>query len=169
MATNKEKLLQSGVLVIRYAQKKPQLSDTDHQVIKQFIANGGRILLLCPAWVWTGYEKKPLELLPHHMIAKNFDVLLTSSYVGRPLTMVHPDFLVEHFDQITIGTFSEIIYQDAQPILVGRNDKAAAVAVEREDARLVVYSHNSLLTDKVSAKPEGLQFTRKVFDWLLNP
>ena len=169
LQTNKEKLFQSGLLVMRYAKNKAELSKNEEEIIKQFIAHGGRILLLCPAWVWTSYEKKPLEDLPYGVIAKNFDLLLTPKYVGQPLQIKNPDFYVKGFERIPGATFSEILYTDADPILVGKNNKAAAVAVQRENAKLIMYSHNNLLTEKISSLPEGLEFTQKVFDWLLTP
>ena len=94
---------------------------------------------------------------------------MTSSYVGQPLRIKNSDFYVEKIEEITGATFSEIIYTDAVPVLVGKNNKAAAVTVQREKAKLFMYSHNNLLTEKISSLPEGLEFTQKVFDWLLAP
>jgi hypothetical protein len=167
LQASKEKLFQSGLLVIRYTKNKAELSKNDEKTIKQFIAHGGRILLLCPTWVWTSYEKKPLEDLPYGKIARNFDILLTPAYVRQPLLIENSDFYVKGFDKILGGTFSEILYTDADPILVGENNRAAAVAARRENAKLIIYSHNNLLTEKLSSHPEGLEFTQKIFDWLL--
>ena len=77
--------------------------------------------------------------------------------------------MLRGFERIPGAAFSEILYTDADPILVGKNNKAAAVAVRRENAKLIMYSHNNLLTKKISSLPEGLEFTQKVFDWLLTP
>lgn len=166
-AANKEKLFQSGILVMNYSRNKEELKEEEYEIIETFIVNGGRVFLLCPAWVWTGYDKKPLERLPYYRIARNFDLLLTASYARRPYKIVHPFFKVRGFEGVVKGTFSEIVYTNAEPILVGKANKAAAVAASRGDAKIIIYAHNGLLTEKFSKTPEGLKFITKTFEWLL--
>jgi hypothetical protein len=167
LVNNKDKLFQCGLLLMRYAMQKKEMSDAEYAIIRQYIANGGRVLLLCPAWVWVAYEKKGVEHLPYYRIAENFDLHMTAEYVNPPLRIVNPRFKVEGLGKEISGTFSNIIYKEADPILVGSDGKTAAVAAKKGNARIIVWAQNNLLSREFSLKPEGRQFIKRIFDWLL--
>jgi len=47
--TNEQtRLYGCGILLMNYAIGKPELSFAEYQILKKFIANGGRVVLLCP-------------------------------------------------------------------------------------------------------------------------
>ncbi|MDX2434010.1 MAG: DUF2079 domain-containing protein, partial [Desulfobacterales bacterium] len=108
---NRNLLFNSGLLVMQYAIGRPEPTETEYEVLRQFIANGGRILLLCPAWVWTSYDKKTIDQLPYARIAKNFGLQLEARYVKPPMKIVHPDFKVSRPEEVLYGTFSPTEYQ----------------------------------------------------------
>jgi hypothetical protein len=168
---NRNRLFNSGLLVMQYATSRPELTDAEHEVVRQYIANGGRILLLCPAWVWTSYDKKPLDRLPYARIARNFGLLMDTKHVKQPMKVVHPDFNVSNPDEILQGTFSRTEYQrdsTAMPIVEGKNGNAAVVAATRGNARIIVWGQNNLLSKKLEGKSSAGEFVAKAVDWLLN-
>ncbi|MFH1362337.1 MAG: hypothetical protein ABIH69_06780, partial [bacterium] len=118
---NKDKLYKSGLLIMRYGMKKPQLQAQDFQVVQTYIASGGRVLLLCPAWVYKTYEKKEIQELSFYQIAKEFGVILTADYADPPLQIVEPAFMVKNFANQLEGVFGKIVGEEGQPILVGKN------------------------------------------------
>ena len=167
---NEEMLFKNGLLLMRYGIGKKELSKKEFSVIKKFIANGGRVLLLCPAWVWIAYDRKGIERLPYYKIGKEFDLILTGQTVEPPLKIVHSRFRADGIEKEVEGLFSDIIYLDAksnaEPIMVGKNGKAAAVLAKKRDARIVVWAQNNLLSDEFSLKPGGRQLIKHIFDWL---
>jgi len=166
---NIDRLFNSGLLVMQYARGRPELTDAEYAIIRQYIANGGRILLLCPAWVWTHYDKKPLDRLPYARIARDFGLQMSSQYVSPPMKTVHPDFKVSNPDEILNGTFSRIEYQRnsfAFPIVEDENGYASVVAATRGNARIIVWGQNNLLSKKNANKKGAQEFVSKALDWL---
>ena len=155
---------------MQYAIGRPELTDAEYLIIQQYIVNGGRILLLCPAWVWTHYDKKPLDRLPYARIARDFGLQMSSQYLKPPMKTVHPDFKVSNPDEILNGTFSRIEYQRnsfAFPIVEDENGYASVVAASRGNARIIVWGQNNLLSNKLEAKKGAAEFVTKAVDWLL--
>ena len=168
---NLDRLFNSGLLVMQYAIGQPELTDAEYSIIRQYIVNGGRILLLCPAWVWTHYDKKPLDRLPYARIARDFGLKMSSQYVKPPMKTVHPDFKVSNPDEILNGTFSRIEYQRNSfsfPIVEDQNGYASVVAATRGNARIIVWGQNNLLSNKLEAKRGAAEFVTKAVDWLLS-
>lgn len=166
---NKDKLFHCGLLLMNYEQGKRELTDEESLVIKQYIANGGRLLLFCPAWVWVAYEKKGLERLPFNRIAENYGILLTSDYVTAPFKIIGKDFSSPL--PAMNATFSRLIYpKEAEPFLVGAGLKTGAVAAKKRNSRIIVWGQNNLLNSEFALKPQGRKFMKGLFDWLLaNP
>jgi len=167
---NRNLLFNSGLLVMQYAIGRPEPTETEYEVLRQFIANGGRILLLCPAWVWTSYDKKTIDQLPYARIAKNFGLQLEARYVKPPMKIVHPDFKVSRPEEVLYGTFSPIDYQRngfSFPIVEDKNGNASVVAATRGSARIIVWGQNNLLSKKNANKKGAQEFVAKALDWLL--
>jgi uncharacterized membrane protein len=167
---NRNRLFNSGLLVMQYAINQPEPTEAEYEVLRQYIANGGRILLLCPAWVWTHYDKKPLDRLPYARIARNFGLLVETQYVKPPMKIVHPDFKVSNPEEILNGTFSRTEYQrdsTAVPIVEDKNGNASVVAATRGNARIIVWGQNNLLSKKLEANSGAGEFVAKAVDWLL--
>jgi hypothetical protein len=168
---NLSRLFNSGLLVMQYATGRPELTDAEYAIIRQYIVNGGRILLLCPAWVWTHYDKKPIDRLPYARIARDFGLQMSSQYVKPPMKTVHPDFKVSNPDEILNGTFSRIEYQRNSfsfPIVEDEYGFASVVAATRGKARIIVWGQNNLLSNRLEAKKGAAEFVTKAVDWLLS-
>lgn len=163
----KGKLFHCGLLLINWGIGKKEMTNAEAEVIKQYIANGGRILLLCPAWVYVAYEKKGLERLSYNQIAGNFALILTADYVTAPFKVVNPKFNVPGIEKEMQGVFSGILFDKAEPILVGSGARAAAVAAKRGGAKIVVWAQDNLLKKTFLENPKGREFARRIFNWLL--
>ena len=169
VADNRNLLFNSGLLVMQYAINQPEPTETEYKVLRQFIVNGGRILLLCPAWVWTSYDKKTIDQLPYARIAKNFGLQLEARYVKPPMKIVHPDFKISRPEEVLYGTFSPIDYQRngfSFPIVEDKNGNASVVAATRGSARIIVWGQNNLLSKKNANKKGAQEFVSKALDWL---
>lgn len=169
--SNREKLMQSGVLVISYEQNKPSPSEEEYGILKQYIANGGRLLLLCPAWVWVAYEKHPLDELPYNRIIKPYEVLLTGAYAVAPLRVGDARFSAPGVEKQLSGAYSILSVPPdlAHAILVDSAGNIAAAGAEKEHSRLVVFGHGELLTSGALETKEARQFAKNICDWLLEP
>jgi len=167
---NRKDLLNSGLLIMGYQQKKRPLSDEEYDLLRTYIANGGRLLFMCPAWVWSHYEKKPIEDLLYNRVGRDFDIVFSGDYVKEPFKIVHRWFETEGMDAVlkNCGTFSDIRYKDAYPVLVGGNGRTAAVAVESGKSRLFAWGQNDMLKPQVFESAAGAAFLKQVFDWLLD-
>lgn len=166
-AAGKARLFQSGLLVVNWGMGKKEMTREEAEVIQKYIANGGRILLLCPAWVYVAYEKKGLERLIYNQIAGNFDLILTADYITAPFKVVNPKFKVPGIEKEMQGVFSGILFDKADPILVGSGGKAAAVAAKRGEAKIIVWAQDNLLKKAFLENPKGREFARRIINWLL--
>lgn len=167
---NREHLFNSGLLVMQYGIGRPEPTEREYDIIRRYVTNGGRVLLLCPAWVWSSYDKKPLEQLPYLRIAREFGLELESGYVKAPMKIVTGAFSVDGADDILQGTFSVVGYRaQAQviPIVVGNDGKAAAVAARKGAARIIVWGQNNLLSVQGAPSSARREFLRKAMEWLL--
>jgi hypothetical protein len=167
LVTAQQKLFQSGVFVLQYANGKARLADDELAVIKRYVANGGRVALFCPAWVWLSYERQPLEELSCFKIAGLFGLLMTGEYIEGPYRIAEPALDVPTFPRLLAGTFSAVLGVNGRPVLVGRDDKVAAAAAELGQAKVIAWGQNNLLGPP-AATPEGRQFMQKLLDWLLS-
>lgn len=169
LVTGRNDLFRTGVMVMVYEQHKPEPTEEEYDIIRTYIANGGRLMLLCPAWVWVVYEKKPLDRLPYNRIAAEFGVTMENQQAAAPLKFVHSAFAVEGVEAQLGGTFASILYRrDAYPILVGGNGKVGALAAKKGDSRMILWAHDNLLHDQVMQTPGGKALIKRAFDALLN-
>jgi len=170
-AKNEKKIYQSGLLILNYAIGKPELTLADRQILKKYLVNGGRILLMCPIWVWSGYDHKDMKKAPYYEIAEFFGLELSNDYVIQPLKFAG-DFNAiglepELFSQ---NAFSSIRHLNSNfiPILEGQAGQLAAVAVADQNNKLVFWSQNNLLTGTVNSAPHGKKFVNILFNWLFD-
>ncbi|MDA0232657.1 MAG: hypothetical protein O3C69_04145, partial [Chloroflexi bacterium] len=167
--SNRDRLLSSGLLVMLYATHRTEPTDAEYQLLRQYIANGGRVLLLCPAWVWKSYDKKPLDRLPYARIAECFGLKMIFDSAKGTLSIVHPEYKVQGSEGLLEGTFSITDYRrdgTAFPIAEDSAGNAVCVAAIREDARIIVWGQNNLLSRKLEAKRAAADFLGKAIDWL---
>jgi len=158
---NRDKLFRSGLLVMCYGMQNKQLSADDLKVVKKFVDNGGRVLLLCPAWVYGSYEKKKIEELSFYKIANEFGLTLTAQYADAPLKIVDPAFQVGGIEEQIGGVFSSVQIGSGVPVMVGKNGLIAAARAQKGKSRLFLWAQNNLLNGKL--QPLAI----KIFKWLL--
>lgn len=168
LVSERAELFRAGAMVMVYEQHKPELTDEEYAVVRSYIANGGRVMLLCPAWVWVAYEKKPLDRLPYNQIAAEYGVALGQECVPGPLTVAHDYFGTGRFGADPRTAFSVVRGSSGLPILTGSNGQAAAWAATRGTSRMVVWGANNLLGGKVVDTPEGRKIAEQAFNWLLD-
>jgi hypothetical protein len=162
---NQKELFQSGLLIMQYGMKKELPSEEEYAIIKRFIGNGGRILLICPAWVWAAYEKQPIEDLPYHRIARFLGVLMTADYAAGPYRIVDSSFQVPGVDRHLKGTFSSLVFNEGRTLVAGKSGDPAAAAVQKGNARMVVWAQSNLFGE-LAFTPEGGELLKRLFDWL---
>ncbi|MCU0641136.1 MAG: hypothetical protein MUC35_03485 [Candidatus Margulisbacteria bacterium] len=157
LTDSQEELFRSGALLLNYALGKPPFTPRDRQIVRRYLANGGRALLLFPAWVWETYDRQPLARAPYSQIAGDFGLTFTPHPVARP---ADPSAAV--FD----GEFSGVKFRagTARTILAGSDGTPVAVTVQRDGSRLIVWGQNNLFTAAGSAP--GKELLRRLFSWL---
>lgn len=137
--------------------------------METFVANGGAVFVLCPAWVWVSYERRPLEELPYHALLRPFDVVLSTDYEGAPFDLVHPFFGPGARLSVTDATASRIVYgANSEPIAVGNARRAIAVASRLDGARAVVWGHDFPLDARLAGDQRNEDLLRRTFDWLFS-
>ncbi len=166
----RKNLFRAGVVVMLYGTEKPELSAEEYDIIRSYVANGGRLVLLCPVWVWAGHEKRPMDRLPYNQIAAEFGVALKVNYSDAPLKIFHSGFAVEGIEALSWpGAFSSISYRkNAHPILIGSNGNVAAVAAVEGNARMILWAQDNLMGHQIMATPQVSALIKRAFDWLLN-
>ena len=167
--TNKRELMNSGLLIMGYQLKKPPLTDEEYEMVRKYVANGGRLLLMCPGWVWHQYEKKPMEELLYNKIGRDFGFFLTRDSAQKPYKIVHRWFAAPGFeDVLKRGTFSDIQYESGFPVMVSGNGRTAALAVQRGKSRAFIWAQNNLMNPKIAESPAGSAFIGRVLEWLMD-
>ncbi|MFA5840323.1 MAG: DUF2079 domain-containing protein [Candidatus Margulisiibacteriota bacterium] len=166
--TNEQtRLYGCGILLMNYAIGKPELSVAEYKILKKFIANGGRVMLLCPIWVWEAYDKKAIKSSHYYKIAQYYGLELSSLYVEPPL--ISSPLFYDEQDQAFIGglngVFSSIVCgKNAFPVIMGKDHKIAAAIAFRDSSKLFVWSHNNLFDNDIVSLPSGNIFIGKIFD-----
>ncbi len=165
----RRELYGSGGLLLKYRAGLGPLSAEELRVMETFVANGGAVFVLCPAWVWVSYERRPLEELPYHALLRPFDVVLSTDYEGAPFDLVHPFFGPEARLSVTDATASRIVYgANSEPIAVGNARRAIAVASRLDGARAVVWGHDFPLDARLAGDQRNEDLLRRTFDWLFS-
>ncbi len=165
--TNEQnKLFSCGILLMDYSIGKPDLSDDEYLVVKKFMVNGGRVMLLCPIWVWEAYDKKSLKASPYYKIAQYYGLEMSSAYAAPPLRIdssyvndENPDFI-----ESIKGTFSSInCLEKFTPIIVGQNGKVAVALACRDKSKIFIWSHSDLFCNELVVSDAGKEFLLKIF------
>jgi len=168
--SNKEKLFQSGILMMSYRIGGGELSKEEIETIKQYIASGGSLFLLCPVWVWKAYDHKPLELNPYHQIGKLYNLLLVDEFPkGKPnliRNVITGDLNIESQGW---GDFSRIISLNKKSISIieDKDKKSFSTGAVIGKSKLILIGHNFLAGSGWYKKDANLKmFTVKLLDWL---
>lgn len=169
LIANRHTLLSSSILVVRYDMGLSEFDERELALIDQFTQAGGRILLLCPAWVAASYENKRLDTFGFNRIAGKFGILISDEYVGPPFT-ISKGFGEQ--DQAVSFTgspaFSRLVTRVAvKTVMADASGQAVIAAAELPNgARIVVAGHNNLFEDFMLADPHGAQLARQIIAWL---
>ena len=168
---NKEKLFQSGILMMSYKVGGGEFTSKEMDTIRKFINSGGSLFLLCPVWVWNAYDHKPLELNPYHQIGKLYNLLLIGEYPkGRLIStrnVITPDMQIESQDWW--GAFSRIIALNKQNISLfeDQDNKSFGMAAVLGESKLVLIGQDFLSKPLSYQKEINLKaYTVKLLDWL---
>lgn len=169
--TNENKLWRSGLLIINYAIRKPPLQPRELELIKRYVANGGRLLLLFPAWVYAAYEKKPLENVFFNQLASIYGVSISADYAELPFRIA-PDLTgVIHFEfnrQNTSQIFSLVKGGDQlRPLLLDKQGRYPAAAATLGDSRLVAWGQNNFFNGEFLGEEPGRVLVKKILEWLM--
>lgn len=169
LMVNREALLQAGLLVVRYEIGRTEFDEQELALIDQFVERGGRVLLLFPAWVAAGYEKKSLDTLGFNRIAAKFGILIGGEHIGPPFS-IGRGFGDEGATASFVGSsvFSLLAGRaSAKTILAAANGQPAAAAAELPNgARIVVWGHNNLFDDFMLEHPDGARMAQRILEWL---
>jgi hypothetical protein len=149
LLTGRDRLFRSGVLLIDYKIGGRELAPGELELVRRYIAGGGRVLLLCPAWVWYSYDKKGIERSPYYQIAREFGLTLTGSQIA----------MTGRFE----GAFSSIIFDRGEVLLRGPEQEALAVFAGKGNSRIIVWGQNNILSGSFLAAPANRQFLGNLF------
>lgn len=165
---NQARIMRSGLIIIRYDIKKPEFEAQEMALLEQFMRQGGRILLLCPAWVPISYEGKSLQQIGYNRIAQRFGMLITKDATGAPFR------LDTEFSESTAtlapgdkAAFSRIIGpRSALSILRDEQGHPVAMAARSGNSRLVIWGHNNMFNNAVLESAEGRRLVARILAWL---
>ena len=170
---NQEKLFQSGILIMSYKIGGGELRPGEMNTIKRFIDSGGNLLLLCPIWVWTTYDHKPLDLNPYNQIGEIYNLKLVEEYqkggvqvtqnaISRTLSIKSDD---------RWGNFSRVISSNPMSISLIEDEvkNSFGVAATLDKSKIILIGQNFLTQSNVYKENGDLSaYTTRLIDWLLS-
>jgi hypothetical protein len=162
--------------------------------IKEFVAEGGGLLLMGNGWYWVDYHKKPIEDFPFNQIGREFGVTINNDAIVDPtdfytpgdpgftiftIFVAHP--VTEGLTKIHSGIPSSLsITGNAVPIVRGDEDSYSgyhepiykagdfppfAAALEYGKGRAIFAGHDQFIGTDLD-KYDNLEFGMNIFDWL---
>ena len=188
-----EELSNYDILVISH----PTLKYTSSEVraIKEFVGEGGSLLLMGNGWAWADYNNKPMKDFPFNKIAKEFGVTVNDDIIGDPTNYhtpgdegntiftnfaVHP--VTEDLTKVYGGLCSSLsITGDAVPIVMGDEDSYSGyhpgpykagdyppvvAALEYVKGRVIFIGKDGFITNEDLDKYDNLKFGMNIFTWL---
>ena len=168
LVANSELLMNSGLYVLRYGMGKPGLNQEELALMERFIDAGGRVLLLCPAWVPISYEKQELSRLSFNQIARAFGLLFSPEMAMAPLSVTG---VIGRDGRKRLpmegAAFSKIIgRRTALDIATDAAGSSVAIGQVRGKARAVLWGHDNLFEPAVSSTSEGRELQGQILNWL---
>ena len=188
-----EELSNYDILVISH----PTLKYTSSEVraIKEFVGEGGSLLLMGNGWAWADYNNKPMKDFPFNKIAKEFGVTVNDDIIGDPTNYhtpgdegntiftnfaVHP--VTEDLTKVYGGLCSSLsITGDAVPIVMGDEDSYSGyhpgpykagdyppvvAALEYVKGRVIFIGKDGFITNEDLDKYDNLKLGMNIFTWL---
>jgi len=188
-----EELSNYDILVISH----PTLKYTSSEVraIKEFVGEGGGLLLMGNGWAWADYSNKPMKDFPFNKIAKEFGVTVNDDIIGDPTNYhtpgdegntiftnfaVHP--VTEDLTKVYGGLCSSLsITGDAVPIVMGDEDSYSGyhpgpykagdyppvvAALEYVKGRVIFIGKDGFITNEDLDKYDNLKLGMNIFTWL---
>jgi hypothetical protein len=168
LVANSELLMRSGLYVLRYGMGKPAMSQEEFKLIDRFVSAGGRVLLLCPAWVPLSYEKQNLGGLSFNLIARGFDLLFSAESATAPLSVTGAlNRSGKKVLPMEGAAFSKLIgRRSAIDLATDAAGSSIAIGQVRGKARAVLWGHDNLFEPAVSSSSEGRELQGQILDWL---
>ncbi len=168
LVANSEVLMRSGLYLLRYGMGKPGLSQEELKLMERFVNAGGRVLLLCPAWVPLSYENLHLSELSFNRIARSFDLVFSSELAAAPLSVTGAISRAGNKSlPIEGAAFSRVIgRRTALDIVTDAAGSNIAIGQVRGKARAVLWGHDNLFEPAVSSSSEGRELQGEILDWL---
>lgn len=170
LVTNSELLMNAGLYVLRYGNGKPGMSQEELMLIERFVAAGGRVLLLCPAWVPLAYEKQNLSELSFNRIAQGFGIFFSAEMASAPLS-VAAGINREGKKSLPIegASFSRVIgRRSALAIATDAAGHNIAIGQVRGKSRAVLWGHDNLFEPSVTNTVEGREVQGQILNWLFD-
>lgn len=168
LVANSELLMSSGLYVLRYGMGKPAMSQEELKLIDRFVSAGGRVLLLCPAWVPLAYEKRDLSELSFNRIALGFGLFFSPEMATTPLTVTGATNRDGRKNLPMEGAaFSRVIgRRSALDIASDAAGSSIAIGQVLGKARAVLWGHDNLFEPSMSNSSEGRQLQGRILNWL---
>lgn len=166
---DEKELLGSDILIVRYGNNEFQ--EKEIPILEKYIQSGGKILLMSHGWVWISYGQKTLDVLPANVIGRNFGMIISGSTLEPPLKVIHPLFNIDGLEPALAdmkATFSDVVYGEGEPLLVGKDNKTGGLLIHKGRAKVFVWGHDSFLSKEFACSEPGATFVTRVFEWLLS-
>ena len=185
----KEKLFSYDILIICTPIRT--YSEEEINNIKQFVEEGGGLLLMGLGWYWVVYQKKPIEEYPLNQIAREFGVTANDDNVIDPTNQTSEGYAIftkfashpatKGLTKVQSGAPSSLsITGDAVPIVMGDEDSYStnpdfvyevgdyppvAAALEYGKGKAVFMGHDILCNYADHVQYENIQFGVNIFGW----
>ena len=168
LLANSALLMNSGLYVLRYGMGKPEMSREELTLMERFVSAGGRVLLLCPAWVPLAYEKQDLSQSAFNSIARGFGLAFSPETAAAPLSVTGALNRAGKQNLPMEGaTFSKVIgRRSALDIATDATGSSIAIGQVLGNARAVLWGHDNLFEPAVSKSNEGRQLQARILDWM---
>jgi hypothetical protein len=190
----KEEILQNyDVLII--STPIVSYSNEEIQAIKQFVNEGGGLLLMGNGWYWVDYHHSPIETFPFNQVSREFGVTVHDDMIIDPTdyySSENPSYaLFSNFAVHPVTRGMEKVYSlcacslslsgDATPVVMGDGDSYSgyhshiykpgeyppvAAVMEYGKGRIVFLGHDCFFINHIIGEYDNVKFSMNVMGWL---
>ena len=190
----KEEILQNYDVLIISTPVVPYSKEEIH-AIKQFVNEGGGLLLMGNGWYWVDYHHSSIETFPYNQVSREFGVTVHDDMIIDPTDYypsenpsyalfsnfaVHPVTKgVEHVYSLCACSLS--ISHDVFPVVMGDEDSYSgyhsyiyrpgeyppvAAVMEYGKGRIIFLGHDCFFTNHTIGEYDNLTFSMNMIGWL---
>jgi len=158
------------VLVIEQATTNVSFSTDQIVAIKDFVNNGGGLLLVGKGWVWQGmYPSSSMDSYPLNALAKEFGFKFTINYAVKPFAIISHEITtgVNTFENLDAVAGTLNILSDGDSIIKDSSGQTIVASRNFGQGRIIVTAEDVFISSPFTGKLLINQlFVKNLFGWL---